>query len=244
MKIPSRKISKIALMAAMCCFWLSSTITVFAAGSNELQSYVDGDEVVVYIPQLEGEVTATSAQIGNSANAEVRLEAVNGTEEIILHTTILFDNSLFIAESNRDKMKAVSEGIVSKHISGETFSLYTFDTKAREMLVDSQSYEEIEKQVHSIEFINQETYLKNVLYDAFRHPDGEAYMYHRFIVLSDGTDDNTVGNTEYWMIRIIRFVQLDSSMIRILMIWRTCFLLPEPHLRHISFLMNQVMWIQ
>lgn len=218
-----KRLSFLFPLFVICIILINSNIA-FAESRDDIQFYVGDDSVVAFLPAMEGTVSDAAAQIGNLMNTDVRLESVNETDQAFLHTIFLFDNSMSISISNRDKMKAVVDGIVKSHINGEKFSLYTFDTERRELLANSQSYDELIQITNSIEFANQDTYLKNVLYDAFTDLTAEKGIYYRFIVLSDGTDDNPVGITYDEIMRILdrthypvyvigsRYEQNDSAL--------------------------------
>lgn len=178
-------------------------MTTFAKSISDLQAVVDEDSVELFLPEMSGDITETKAQIGNIANAEVTLTPISDTGEKLIHTTILFDNSLSIAEANRDTMKAIAAGIVSGHAKNEVFSLYTIDTELREVLLDSTDYEELVNKINAIQFSNQDTYLKNDLYSAFTNADSESNVFQRFVIFSDGTDDNTLGYTYNDITRVI-----------------------------------------
>lgn len=181
---------------------LLMTITVYAKTSSDLQTYVDNDEIHVFLPTISGgEIVTAKAQIGNLSNAEVTINPV--LENYQIHTTILFDNSLSITEVNRENMRSVAKELIQNHQSGELFSIYTIDKELRELSVDSDSYEELIDLINGIEYVNQETYLKNVLYDAFNNASERENYYQRFIILSDGTDDNVVGYTYNDITRIL-----------------------------------------
>jgi len=178
-------------------------MTTFAKSISELQTVVGEESIELFLPKMSGEITEAKAQIGNIANAEVTITPIADTEETLIHTTILFDNSLSIAEANRESMKTIAAGIVSGHARNEVFSLYTIDTELREILLDSMDYEDLVTKINSIEFSNQNTYLKNVLYAAFANADAESNVFQRFVIFSDGTDDNTLGYTYNDITRVI-----------------------------------------
>lgn len=181
---------------------LLMTITVYAKTSSDLQTYVDNDEIHVFLPTISGgEIVTAKAQIGNLSNAEVTINPV--LENYQIHTTILFDNSLSITEANRENMRSITKELIQSHQSGELFSIYTIDKELRELSVDSDLYEELTDLIDGIEYVNQETYLKNVLYDAFNNASERENFYQRFIILSDGTDDNAVGYTYNDITRIL-----------------------------------------
>lgn len=174
---------------------IQMSVFVNAASRNDLQSYSDNENIFIYVPAMEGTVSKIEAQIGNVAHADAKYEAIDGTTKKSIHTTILFDNSLSISQNNREKMKDVARGIINNHAKGERFTLAIFDREIHDLSVGSTDYEQLLVQIDGIEYVNQDTYLKNVLYNAFNRVDSTDMAYQNFVVLSDGSDDNTVGYT-------------------------------------------------
>lgn len=194
--------SCIIVYICLIVFWSASFITN-AENGMDLQNYIDNNQMIVFLPEDEYEVINAKAQIGNIANANSDIRSINDMNDIYIHTTILFDNSLSIIADNRQKMKDIAMGIVENHAEGEVFSLYTIDTELREVTIDSTDYDDVKTKIASIEYTNQDTYLKDVLYQAFASENNSKGVFRRFIVLSDGTDDNSVGYTYNDIIRVI-----------------------------------------
>lgn len=192
---------KIMLLGMGIMMNLLLPMTVYAKTSSDLQIYADNDEIYVFLPTISEEIVTAKAQIGNLSNAEVAIEPL--LENYQIHTTILFDNSLSITEANRENMRSVAKGLIQMHQPGELFSIYTIDKELRGLSIDSDSYEELVDLINGIQYVNQDTYLKNVLYDAFSNANEREGFYQRFIILSDGTDDNAVGYTYNDITRIL-----------------------------------------
>ena len=199
-----KKFKNICLLMVLCMtFGAFIPVNVYAETSSDLQTYSNDEEIIVYLSAIDDEISSAEAQIGNITSAEIEILPANEYQDDFLHTTILFDNSLSIAEENRSVMKSIAKGIIQNHKEDEKFSLYTIDTDLRELSQNSDSYDELAAQVEAIEYVNQDTYLKNVLYDAFKNSDVTDGIYQRFIILSDGTDDNSVGYTYNDITRVL-----------------------------------------
>lgn len=181
------------IVAASTILSLMLPISAYAKSSDGLQTYTDEEEILVFLPEIKDEIASAKAQIGNLSNAEIEVKPVSDNYKV--YTTILFDNSLSIVEENRENMKNIAEGIIQNHQTGEIFSIYTIDTDLRELAVESESYDELLAAIDNIQYVNQSTYLKNVLYDAFNNAESKEDVFQRFIIFSDGTDDNAVGYT-------------------------------------------------
>ncbi len=191
-----------ALLYVIVIFGFSRS--VYAETIQNVQSYSDEKQIVIYIPNLKEKISAASAQIGNAAVADVQIKKIGKAQKNYIHTTILFDNSLSISSDNRNKMKEVVKRLINSHVEGEKFTLATFDTEMHELSVDSTDYEELIMQTDSIEFANQDTYLKNILYDVFKQSETTGSAYQNYVILSDGSDDNDVGYTYNEIINLLK----------------------------------------
>lgn len=183
-----------------CCLLISIIILflgfgnyVSAQSSADIQTYCDDEQIWVYIK--ENHISGVSAQIGNSFDAEVEIKPVDEVEGGYIHTIILFDNSLSISEKNREKMKNVVKELITNHEEKEIYTLATFDENIHELSVADSNYTQLLSQVDEIEFVNQNTYLRNTLYSIFSNDTSDDKYYKRYVILSDGADDNEVGYT-------------------------------------------------
>lgn len=194
-----KKIERLLKRGVFCSMIVSAlsmpVICVQTEASPETQTYEKNNCIWTYFSGIGSEVISAGAQIGNITDVDVSISKPGQGEGTGIHTTILFDNSLSIVSENRDRMKEVVRGLISNHAENETFTLSTFDTEIRVLSADSQNYDDLLAQADAIQFVNQDTYLKNVLYQAFESADTEGIEWQRFIVLSDGSDDNEVGYT-------------------------------------------------
>lgn len=189
------RIQRIFCLFALTVIMLAGSMKVSADASGNIQNCTVNNQVLVYLPATGETMKEASAQIGNSAIGQVEIRNLADVEGAYIDTTILFDNSLSISKNNRDKMKQVVKAIINNHSKGELFTLATFDTEIRELSTRSSDYDTMLAQVDAIEFVNQDTYLKNALYTAFSKVDQGSTAFKKFILLSDGSDDNQVGYT-------------------------------------------------
>lgn len=167
--------------------------TVYAQEPTVIQTYCSEEQIWMYLHGTQH--TTVTAQIGNVAAAEVEVKSLTEVNGGYIHTVFLFDNSLSISEKNRDKMKSVVKELISSHEEKEVYTLATFDEEIHILSTKSSNYTELLALVDQIGFVNQNTCLKNVLYDIFASEEQDDKCYKRYIVLSDGADDNEVGYT-------------------------------------------------
>lgn len=168
---------------------------VYATEPINVQTYVDEEQAWIYIPSDYEQIDKISVQIGKESVDDVKVKHLLDVEECYIDTVILFDNSFSISAKNREKMKAIAKGLIQNHVEKEIFTLATFDTEIRDLSVDSTDYEDMQKQIDDIVFMNQDTYLRNSLYEVFSERDLASKAYQKIVVLSDGSDDNEVGYT-------------------------------------------------
>lgn len=184
--------------------FLSMVSPVSAASDSRFQTYTDGESIWIFIDNYQDEINQVTAQIGNSAVADVQLKRINEVEGVKTHTIILFDNSFSITEKNREKMKNIVKELIHNHDENEFYTLATFDTEIHELAVESANYEELLLAVDNIQYMNQDTYLKNILYKVFSEDKNVEKTYKRYVVLSDGADDNEVGYTYNEIVTLLK----------------------------------------
>ena len=187
------KKSEKCILCSIIILFLFWSNTVYAQGTENIQTYCSDEQIWMYLN--EARHTTATAQIGNVAVAEVEVKSLTEVNGGYIHTIFLFDNSLSISEKNRDKMKNVVKELISRHEEKEVYTLATFDEQIHMLSAKSSNYTELLSLVDQIEFVNQNTYLKNVLFDTFASEEQDDKCYKRYIILSDGADDNEVGYT-------------------------------------------------
>ena len=177
------------LLVAIC---LTGVVKAEAAGDSKvMQAIVTQDETTVkaYVKGASGG-SATAYQIGNIA-ADVPKGYQISEDSEAMRTLIMLDNSLSIPQNSRPLMKEMVKAILDAHGEKETFRLATFSDKIS-YLSDQYStdYTLLKSVVDSVEHVDQETYLTDVLYGVIDELNAEKYDgYTRIIIFSDGVDN-------------------------------------------------------
>ena len=184
----SRQIVAAALMV------LAVTFVGYAADNAAvMEQYVTEDSVLLYVNH-SGENLTAEARIGTETVKDVTL---TDAKEIPVVTWLLVDNSISISKNDRKMTKQLLSDLVAGRTSNERFNLCTYHDDKLEILVqDSQDYAELRGKIDAIEYVNQETFLTDVLDELLDiEEDREEPEYVRVVVISDGVDNNPGGLT-------------------------------------------------
>lgn len=171
---------------------------VFAQGEAKIMEVLDkGKTPIIFVKGIEGEVQSADALVGNTECPQVSVSPLSEETEA-MRTLILLDNSLSIPEGKRDAVKNMISELVASRKSNEKFSLAVFGEEIQVLVDFTDDYVELKSAVDALEFVDQDTYLTDVLYDlvasdAFGE-DGDN-TYHRILVISDGVDSKSLGYT-------------------------------------------------
>lgn len=171
---------------------LGSTGRVYAAAEcSLLQILTEGKGIVSYV-ECGGNVRSADAQVAQYPCENVEIVA---PENIFVHTVIMLDNSLSISEINRENIKNIMKQYVQGTSENEAVSLAVFGENMEFLTEKSQDTDEMIRLIDEIEFHNQDTYLTDYLYQAIEKIENDP-EYTRFIVISDGVDNNAIGITK------------------------------------------------
>ena len=183
-----------SVLSAVLLLLVMGSGAVWGLNTDDLQSSVNGNELVVYLPQQDYRDTSVRVQVGSTAVLEGDLRDVDGNGSI--QTLILFDNSLSISPENRQKMKQVVRTIVEKRTPEEQFAFATFDTGVHMLTEMKTDVSELLPALEAVDFQNQYTWLKTCLYGCIGDPSiFTEGSYARILICSDGCDDNPTGYT-------------------------------------------------
>lgn len=173
---------------------LAVTFVAYAAGDAAImEQYVTEDSALLYVSHVGEDLTA-EARIGTEAVGSAELVK---SDELSVVTWLLVDNSVSIGIKDREKTKQALSDLVAGRTSNERFNLCTYHDDKLEILVqDSQNYAELKGQIDALEYVDQETYLTDVLDELLDIEKGrEEPEYVRVVVISDGVDNNPGGLT-------------------------------------------------
>lgn len=162
-----------------------------AGNTALLQISVDGGDMVAYV-ECGDEIVSVEAQIAQYPCGDVQMGKV---EDISIHTIIMVDNSLSVTEQNRDNIKKILREYVQTMPQQEVVSLAVFGEDIRFLCEKSGDAQEMVSLIDGIEFQDQDTYLTDYLFQLLGEIENDT-MFTRFILISDGVDNKTIGITK------------------------------------------------
>ena len=170
------------------------TFAAYAADKAAvLEQYVSEDVVLLYVDH-SGENLTAEARIGTEAVEDVKMIDAS---EVPVVTWLLIDNSASISKSDQAKTKQFLSDLVAGRTANERFNLCTYHDDKLEILVqDSQNYVDLKAQIDAMEYVNQKTFLTDVLNELLDVEKARAdTAFVRIVIVSDGVDNNPDGLT-------------------------------------------------
>ncbi len=185
----------------MACIFAAGT--VFAAEPGKVLSFgTDDDKIVLYV-QDPGEYAEIDALIGTGEPKDISVSAA-ALDSVPLRTVFMLDNSLSIKEQYRDRIKEIMTEIVANRIPGEQFTVATFDKDVDYVLQDSDDYSRTKQAIDGIEFVNQDTYITDAMYELLTQlNEREDPVFTRIVLISDGVDNNYLGYSKNELYKLI-----------------------------------------
>lgn len=163
----------------------------------------DGD-VYIYIKGVGDLAGGTTVQVGNTLCEGIQVADVVSMG-MPIKTTILFDNSLSLSRRWGGQAKELIAGLIDNHAEGEEFRIATFADGLNVVSDFTTEYESLKTSVDGIEFLNQNSYLTDILYDLLGQSGGSNEAnYERFIIITDGADDNDIKYTQTELIDLMK----------------------------------------
>lgn len=188
-----KKLSFMKIVCTIAAFVLTLGTATQCYAENEtrlMQSILSGENIDLYISNL-GEYEEASGQIGRDVVDVVDVE--NGVSG---RTVFLIDNSRSVSEGNLDKVKQIIQQYAQAKAPEEKVSIATFGENVEDYLVrDETDASVIESALGQIAVEDKETYLTDALYDELANYT-DIDMYTRFVVVSDGVDNKSLGYTK------------------------------------------------
>ena len=182
---------KIACTIAAAALTLGAAMQCYAENETRLmQSILSGENIDLYISNL-GEYEEAAGQIGRDVVDVVDVE--NGVSG---RTVFLIDNSKSVSEGNLNKVKQIIQQYAQAKAPEEKVSIATFGENVEDYLIkDETDASMIESALGQITVEDKETYLTDALYDELANYT-DIDMYTRFVVVSDGVDNKSLGYTK------------------------------------------------
>lgn len=152
--------------------------------------------IYVYIKGLGDITSGTTVQVGNVLCEDIQVAGI-ASMGMPIKTTILFDNSLSLSKRWGNQAKELVAGLIDNHAEGEEFKIATFADGLNVVSDFSTEYDSLKTAVEGIEFLDQSSYLTDILYDLLKQSsDSHEANYTRFIIITDGADDNEIKYTQ------------------------------------------------
>lgn len=197
-----RKIAgAICMLALFSCFMgtvvcAAENAAVTARDAAVVSSRTTDDAVYIYIKGVSDITSGTTVQIGNTLCEDIQVAEV-ASMGMPVRTTILFDNSLSLSKRWGSQAKELVAGLIDNHAEGEEFKIATFADGLNVVSDFSAEYDSLKAAVEEIEFLDQASYLTDILYDLLKQSsDSHEANYTRFIIITDGADDNDIKYTQ------------------------------------------------
>lgn len=192
-----RRISLLSIMIALALLigGLYPLYSLAAGDAKVMQAIANENTVKAFVRGVTSADGATY-QIANVPSEEPKGYKISD-DATKMRTLIMVDNSLSIPNNSRPLVKEAMKAIIDAHAENETFRLATFSDSIGYLSDQySSDYTALKNVVDSIENLDQETYLTDVLYDVIDELNDENYMgYTRIVVFSDGVDNKPIGVT-------------------------------------------------
>lgn len=195
MKKITRKILSLIIPFFIWCF--CGTAYVLAAGEKVMSTVVSDQNMYVYIQNLSDLQSGSSVQIGNlTCSSEAVSAAKIADMDIPMRTVILIDNSKSIPEKDHSNIEQVLDLLIDSSLPGEQFQIGTISSELTYLCEFTDDKDTLKNCIAELTYEDQDTYLSDVLYDVISAFSSDAdSTYTRFLVISDGADDKTLGYT-------------------------------------------------
>lgn len=197
-----RRLAGVICMLAFFCMFLSTKVCASenpsdtSAAASVVSSRTTDEGIYVYIKGVGDITSGTTVQIGNTLCEDIQVADVVSMG-MPIRTTILFDNSMSLSKRWGSQTKELVAGLIDSHVSGEEFKIATFTDGLNVVAEFSSEYEALKTAVDGIEYLDQKSYLTDILYDLLKQSSdsGEA-NYTRVIIITDGADDKDIKYTQ------------------------------------------------
>lgn len=163
---------------------------------NIMQVTSSEQSVKVYVKGIENAVTDVSYQIADKPCQDIKTYSIDEDADAF-RTLLLFDNSLSVSNPDKQRAKEIISLLFENRKDNEQFRIATFGETIEYLSEFTNDYSSLLQCMDSIESIDRETYLTDVLYDVLNSNEKENFKgYQRVIVISDGVDNKSIGITK------------------------------------------------
>lgn len=188
------------MLALFSCFMRNTVCaaedTAAVSQIAAVSSRTTEDAVYVYIKGADDITGGTTVQVGNTLCEDIQVADVVSMG-MPIKTTILIDNSMSLSKRWGNQTRELVEGLIDNHAEGEEFKIATFADGLNVVSDFSTDYDSLKTAAEGIEFLDQYSYLTDILYDLLTQDGGNGEAnYTRFIIITDGADDQDIKYTQ------------------------------------------------
>ena len=158
---------RVAGIVGMLAFLLCVTSMVAFAEENKTAvagSRTAEDSIYIYIRGVGDIISGTTVQIGNTLCEDIQVADVVAMG-IPIKTIILLDNSISLSKGWGSQAKEFILELIDEHAEKEEYKIATFADGLTVLTDFSTDYESLKATVEEIEFLDQKSYLTDILYD-------------------------------------------------------------------------------
>lgn len=175
---------------------LAPTVAQAESPAGVVQTYSDDENLTLFVRGIPDDVTEVSLQIGSKGTMTLNVTpAMN--KDVPMKTLILIDNSISIPESSRARIAELVNGLISDRADRELIELATYGESIEPLTEFTSDYATLKAALDGVQYVDRDTYLTDVLYDLLSElKDNDEPTLYRFIVISDGVDNKSIGITK------------------------------------------------
>ncbi len=164
------------------------------------------DAVYIYIDgagSIQSEDVAV--QIGTEKCDNVKIVSA---DDIRIRTLFILDNSKSTAKNwgnDGDAALKLMSGIVDNHMPNEEFKIMTYATGVTELTSYTSDYLTLQSAIQGIKYENQDSYIKDTLYNILKElSDDNEDIFYRIVLIADGVENNQITYTDSEIESLIR----------------------------------------
>lgn len=194
MNMRKRKGAAGLLAALMYTLFLFRLPAWAAQGEPAIWASVQDQIATVYLRGMEpdqiGECT-----IGSTLASPSTAEPLSELEKPV-ETVVLIDNSDSISEPEQALLHEILTDLIANRMSGESYTIATVADKVDYLCEDESDFAALKSAISALEYQAHETYMIDGIYSVLdRLAASDEGILRRLVIVSDGTDHQTLGYT-------------------------------------------------
>lgn len=193
------------LIPVICAFILMGNVAYAAGEVKVVETNAGEEDITVYVKGNVADAEQVAVQIGTAVCDTYEVNRLS-ENAVPIQTLVMVDNSLSIPKQDRGKIAEVLQNLISDRLPGEEVSIATFSESIHYLTEYTNDYTVLKAATESIEYLDQETYLTDVLYDVLTDDFiGKPFeSFRRILIISDGVDNKSIGYTKEELYALLR----------------------------------------